>query len=328
MNQDFRKLIFPLLLDLCFIDTKKLLEYYKVVPEMEEAGIVIIPVDIGYFYREKKQADLFKMIDAARKLDKPVWAYSAGDVGKTIEDVFNFRFGGFHSKMDRKTFILPAFFQDPYKSYIEEGFFPIEKNKKPRIGFVGHANGSKIKYLKEYVHFLKRKLRNLKIKASDDQPFFPSGVIRNKYLRKLENNDKIATGFIYRTKYRAGARTKKERFKTTVEFYDNMKNNPYTFCMRGGGNFSVRLYETLAMGRIPVLIDTDSRLPLPWKNWESHAIITSYENLEHTLLKFHNSISPEEFKEFQWHNRNFWLTHLTREGYFIQMHHYFLNQIR
>lgn len=45
------------------------------------------------------------------------------------------------------------------------------------------------------------------------------------------------------------------------EFFSNLKNNTFGFCCRGSGNFSFRFYEILSMGRIPVLLSTDSVLP-------------------------------------------------------------------
>jgi len=54
-------------------------------------------------------------------------------------------------------------------------------------------------------------------------------------------------------------------------YYKILNNNKFSFCMRGAGNFSSRLYETLMMNRIPVLINTDTILPLEsviaWNNY-------------------------------------------------------------
>lgn len=44
-------------------------------------------------------------------------------------------------------------------------------------------------------------------------------------------------------------------------FLKNLEENAFILCPRGCGNFSYRFYETMAYGRIPVYIDTDSVLP-------------------------------------------------------------------
>jgi hypothetical protein len=45
------------------------------------------------------------------------------------------------------------------------------------------------------------------------------------------------------------------------EFLENMRSSLFIVCVRGAGNFSYRLYETLMMGRIPILVHTDGMYP-------------------------------------------------------------------
>ena len=79
---------------------------------------------------------------------------------------------------------------------------------------------------------------------------------RQKYLKHLEKVCK--TDFIYRKTFRA----QEMNFEIAKkEFYENIKRNFFTFCYRGEGNFSYRFYETLMMGRIPLLVDTDCVFP-------------------------------------------------------------------
>jgi hypothetical protein len=60
-----------------------------------------------------------------------------------------------------------------------------------------------------------------------------------------------------------------------------MAHTDYTLCLRGGGNFSKRFYETLAMSRIPVLVDTDCLLPFESVfSWESHIVRVPDADLE------------------------------------------------
>jgi hypothetical protein len=52
-----------------------------------------------------------------------------------------------------------------------------------------------------------------------------------------------------------------EKRKMTEAYFLNIKNNLFTFCYRGAGNFSERFYETLMMGRIPIVINTNCLFP-------------------------------------------------------------------
>ncbi len=324
----YRKMIFPLLLDLGFIKKGVLLDYYYLVDEIKAADVVIVPIDIKYFYKKNKTRELFSMVDAAKKMNKMVWVYSAGDIGKTLNmDVYTFRFGGFNSILSEKTFILPAFIPDPFENFKNQFTF-IEKEKKPKVGFVGHAHNSKRMLLREYLIYLGVQLINKRNEILDYQAFFPTGRKRSEYLKKLKESPEIMTDFILRKKYRGGSKTAEERIKTSAEFFKNLEENPYVFCLRGSGNFSTRFYEALAMGRIPLFLDTDCRLPLSWIQWKNHVVVTSPENFEADLIQFHKSLSNEEFKGIQLDNRKLWLSNLTREGYFVQIHDFFLNKLK
>lgn len=106
-----------------------------------------------------------------------------------------------------------------------------------------------------------------------------------------------------------------------------MSLNAYTFCIRGAGNFSVRLFETIAMGRIPVLINTDCKLPLENEiEWHKHAFIIAENdiiNLEKKLLDFHNQFSNKDFKDIQERNRKLWENKLERVSFFKTIHNTF-----
>jgi hypothetical protein len=321
ITQDYRKIIFPLLFDLCYAMNETLRKKYTLVDTILESDVVIVPVEIGYFYSVKKQQWLHDFIDEANELKKKVWVYTAGDFGITLnKDVYTFRLGGFASKFDVKTFILPAFISDPYLE-MEKKFIPVIKSKHPKIGFVGHANGSFFKWGKEFLIYGYYNLQRISRKIfSDYQSFYPSSIRRFNFLLALQKNSLIETDFILRDKYRAGVSSELERKQTTKAFFDNIYDNPYTFCLRGAGNFSVRLYETLAMGRIPLVVYTDFRLPLNHKiSWENHCVIVSENNLMTELIDFHESITDVEFIQMQINNRNLWLNHLSREAYFIEI---------
>lgn len=316
-----RRCIFPLLFDLCYTKNEYLLKQYELMDQMEEADIVIVPIDISEYYQKKQQKWLFDYIDKAIALQKKVWVYTAGDYGLSIDKrVYTFRLSGFDSKLDPNTFILPSFIDDPC-SIIQKKNHPIVKKPLPKIGFVGHASNSWTKWIKEVLVFLLHNYKRfVKVLFTDFQPFYPSSVKRYKLLSLLQKNNQIDANFIFRNQYRAGVKTVEDKKKTTLDFLKNIEENPYTFCLRGSGNYSVRLYETLAMGRIPFVIDTDFRLPLDGIiNWEQHCIIVSDKNICKGLIDFHQKISEEDFQKMQVNNRNLWLRFLNREAYFTNL---------
>jgi hypothetical protein len=104
-------------------------------------------------------------------------------------------------------------------------FEPIQ-NIKPSISFCGY-----------YLSHIERK---------KDIDFF------------IANKDKIDTNFILLNKFWGGKPHDPDLVKN---FTINMKQSTFNLCTRGNGNFSMRFYQTLSCGRIPVFTDTDMELP-------------------------------------------------------------------
>ncbi len=327
-----RKDVFPLLFDLVFKENAVLLGKYQLVTEINEADIVVFPIDYSVFLKYK--TEFSALLKDAKEYKKPIWIYTAGDYGFTnyISNAYTFRLGGFDSKLDQKTFIIPSFINDPYVTYLKQGFYPLKKEIKPSIGFVGHAQSGFLKYLKEYSNHLKYRLkRGFKQILADKQSFYPSSVKRAKYLRQLSLNMDLESNFILRNKYRAGLHTPKTQNESISEFYKNIFENAYTVCLRGVGNFSVRFYETLAVGRIPIVINTDCRFPLEDSiDWTKHCLIIdekSRKPLGDHILEFHNSLSHIQFEDIQKSNRALWLNYLYREAYFLEVYELFKSKV-
>lgn len=328
LTEAHRKRVFPLLFDIFYTKNKTLLAYYELVDNVEDCDLVVYPLDYSQFL--KFRVEFLALQKEAKEYNKPIWMYSGGDYGLTnyIKNSYTFRLGGFESKLNDTTYIMPSFINDPYIAQLPQGFSTLKKEEEPSIGFVGHAQSGLSKYLKEVSNHIKyqvkRKLNKLVV---DSQPFYPSSIKRAQYLTKFNLSDKLNTNFILRESYRAGVLTEIDKEKTTQEFYDNIFNNAYTFCIRGVGNFSVRFYEALAVGRIPVLLNTDCKLPFSDSiDWSKHCVILDEKekkSLEHQILEFHNSKTEDEFEAIQDSNRNLWENYLARHAYFINIHNIF-----
>lgn len=333
LTENNRSKVFPLLFDLHYVKNEQLLGFYELVDSVSDCNIVVFPIDYGSFFRYKKT--FLKLLTEAKNNKKPIWLYTAGDFGFTVHipNSYNFRLGGFHSKLGDNAFVIPSFINDPYGTVLRHSLSVLKKEEKPSIGFVGHAKTGVAKYAKSYFSHLKLRFKYI-VKSAyfDKQPFYPSGIKRAKYLNTLKRSENLDTNFILRDNYRAGAKDQKTKEETTVEFYNNIFDNLYTFCIRGVGNFSVRFYETLAVGRIPILLNTDCRLPLSnLIDWNKHVLIldpSSKVSLENQILQFHEAKSHEELSEIQKNNRKIWQTHLRRHSYFIKVHDIFAEQLK
>jgi len=146
--------------------------------------------------------------------------------------------------------------------------------------------------------------------------------IRSIGLDILKSSNLIKTNFIRKSEFWGGWFSKGMKIDhgnlLRKEFISNMENSDYVFCIRGGGNFSYRLYETLSAGRIPFLIDTNCLLPCCLYLNESYELFPRAENLQNIqniLLNFHQT-HKDDFGELQHKIRKFWENNLSPTGFF------------
>jgi Exostosin family len=109
-------------------------------------------------------------------------------------------------------------------------------------------------------------------------------------------------------------------------FYRNLEANLYNICCRGTENYSVRFYETLCMGRIPVVVDTDFVLPFDDViDYRKHCVWIERRDIAKAadiLLAFHQEHSDKELREMQKANRILWESCLSHTGYYRQLINY------
>ncbi len=79
-------------------------------------------------------------------------------------------------------------------------------------------------------------------------------------------------------------------------FKNNMLANQYQVCARGNANWSLRFYETLAYGRIPIYIESGGKLPFgEWRDYSQSlyqfVYVKDISKLEENLLTFHKKYS-------------------------------------
>jgi hypothetical protein len=321
-----RREVHPLLFDLHYYEQAhfSVFKCYSLVENPDEAAAFIFP--INYFtIAQKGYEEQYKMLyQLAVSKGKKMLVYTGGDYGKTFNDsvIITWRNSGFKSLNDRQTVIIPAFISDPLER--DDLEFKVYQYKvKPQISFTGFANPSFKEQLRILGATLKANLnRWLKKDISDTQSIYNAAGKRFAYLKELESYPSIKTDFIYRDKYRAGAIIQEQRETSTAVFFKNLNDAPYTFCMRGAGNFSVRFYESLALGKIPILIDTDVQLPLEQLiDWDQHICrVAPHENVTERLLEFHKSHTATSFEELQISNRSLYENYLVRHAYFCKLH--------
>jgi hypothetical protein len=178
----------------------------------------------------------------------------------------------------------------------------------PSVGFIGHVTSGL-----RSVSYLRRGWQH-----------FSGFRFRERVLRAFESHRAVSSDFVRRG-HNLGppmAGTDHDAFRKAMrsEYVRSVFRNPYSLCIRGAGNWSYRLFETLSAGRIPVLIDTDCALPLEGEvPWDDHLCRIPAERLNNapaTLAEFHRALGPVGLEAMQRRNRELWQTRLEPAAFF------------
>ena len=142
-----------------------------------------------------------------------------------------------------------------------------------------------------------------------------SSSIRGKCIEHFLKS-KISTNFVLRDRFIRFYPDDIQQKYRLVDYIENMQNNIFILTPRGTGNWSLRLYETMAYGRIPVLYDSDMLLPFSDKiNWNEIIILgKSSKELEDKVNRWYNK-GPEFIIQKQIECRKIWEDYLSMEGF-------------
>ncbi|TGD57166.1 exostosin domain-containing protein [Flavobacterium humi] len=296
----------------------------KRVEVMADADFVLLPFSVNYYAKEGKIKELEALNNDCVQWQKKAYAYIGGDFGMAFPEfpqITYLRMSGFKSQLSGLNKGFPVGLSDHFQRiFQQESITPVGKKQLPAIGFCGHATFSTVKRLKEIAKCLKENGRRFFQDPfrRDWEPLFASAYERAKLLSFCEDPLHIKTNFIYRDNYRAGAQTEADRDRTTLEYYSNIAQSDYVLCVRGAGNFSVRFYETLMMGKIPIFVNTDCLLPFEETiDWKKHVVWIEWkdrEKIAQIVSDFHTRISDEAFVELQLENRKLWKETLSAKG--------------
>ncbi len=317
--------------------------FLKETGAMDDCDFVVCPV----FWGEPQNAnpEIEMLAAEARRRKKQVIVFvladPAGPLNTAADNLVVFRSSLNKSQQRPREFVFPAF---PDEDILKYGmpFSPIPKAEVPLVGFCGNVdNNSEIKApLKRFIKV--QSYRYLLANVGVDRALKALGIsltrhegrrIRTQSIHALARSRQLRTNFVIRAAYHGGLFHRgienpdpQIKVSSQREFCANILESHYTLACRGGGNFSRRLYETLALGRIPVFINTDCAMPCEeWVDWKPYCVWVEERDmarLPQRILEFHQALSVEQFAERQAACRKFWEEWLSPRGYFQQLHRY------
>jgi hypothetical protein len=296
------------------------------IASAEEADFFVLPFDWRYttraVARTEEDADnartaAQRFADRAADLGKKLIVFYVGDTEEELPlpNAVVFR-TSLRRGLRLNEFATPVFLDD-FVGQRHGPDLPLRpKLRHPTVGFCGFAGYR----LMPDVSF-RRKARRAARWVRDG---FPPPTVRERAITHLQGHPSVMTDFLL-VEHGIGREGYGESARDA--FRRNLINTDYTLCARGGGNWSIRLYETLASARIPLFIDTDCVLPYDFEtNFKEYFVWVESEDVESVgekLIAFHDHLDDADFINLQRACRRIWEQRLTPEGFFSNFYRHF-----
>jgi hypothetical protein len=304
---------------------------FVLVDQPCDADICVMPKEWNYYLWHRKQDEALALAEQARSNGKKILIWFRGDLPPRIpfQNAVVFKCAINRSQSRTNHFAAPFFINDPTIKFSDGEIVLREKAQKAKVGFCGYGA---VKPLKLAYSIAANSLNYLKISLGrsnyESAPIIPATMLRARALSHLKRDKRIVTQFVIRDKYKAGAwKNPTDLQSATKVFFNNIYETDYTLCIRGYGNWSVRFYETLACGRIPIFIDTDCRLPFDFAlDWKKYCVWVDSKDLSHIadiIADFHSRLTPDRFLELQKSCRRLWQERLSLEGFMTHLSDHF-----
>ncbi|HEY4493179.1 MAG TPA: exostosin family protein [Candidatus Paceibacterota bacterium] len=272
----------------------------EIVNDPKTCDYFLLPYD--YFNIEARQFEeyLKNFTALAHKHNKKIIIFDFSDLDKKIyiPDSIQFRVSLYKTDKSGNEIAMPPFVENLGV------LTPRAKSDKPTIGFVGYSRAT----LKSLFKFGAHK---------------PGLYFRHKAIGLLQDSNDVITNFKERTSYAGHIDTiNMNPVEARQEFIDNIASSDLTLAPKGDGNYSIRFFETLALGRIPILIDTDCVLPFEdVLDYSKFIFRINYRELDKISDKFQmwwETLSSEEFQGMQTRAREAFENHLRMDKFLPQ----------
>jgi len=142
-------------------------------------------------------------------------------------------------------------------------------------------------------------------------------VLRKKALEIIEKDKRVDSNFTIFSRFFPHY-PEDFKIRNKQNYLDSMCNTHYVLTIRGCGNYSIRHFETLAAGRIPVMVDTNQYLPfdseIAWKETGVWVPFEDFNSIADQIYSFHSSLDNKSFDELAFRNEDIFEKFITREG--------------
>lgn len=287
---------------------------YTITDDLAQADMVFAPYRHSWLLRHDP-ALLQECVDTATRAKLPLLLDGMGDVEYpvTLPNTYVLRIGGYRFVEERGRIQVPPSSDDLLERVCNAELQIRKKGAgKPVVGFAGWAHLSPAQRLRTILKELPVRIRGV---FDSRYPAMQKGVLwRERALTVLKRSPLVQLNLKERRSFSGTSKTAQDDMRRLrKELVETILASDYALDVRGDTNDSTRLFEILSLGRIPLLLDTERRLPFAGEvDYKSFCVIVDFRDsnrLPERIAEFHARISPEEFEEMQRRAREAFVKH-------------------
>lgn len=272
---------------------------YVLVDDPKDAQFILLPYNYNNTVRVAPEL-LTECLALAEKYKKPLLIDGTGDIERPISlpNTIVLRYGGYRFLSRKNEIHIPLYADDLLEKYCG-GIMQIrQKTDIPSVGFSGWTKLSFVQEVRTIVKELPTRTHALfdeRYRACKKGVFF-----RQEAIAQLMGSAAVVPHVLSRSSYSGHLNTVSDSpQKLRKEFVENLLQSDYGLDVRGDANASIRLFEILSLGRIPVIIDTERFFPFSEKiDYSSFSCVVDFRDLgslPERIADFHAALSPERF---------------------------------
>ncbi len=260
----------------------------NVSDSVSESDLILVPHDFSCLKNDLNYLD--EIIKLGKKHNKKIvlFYYSDSSSDINLDDAIVIRSSRYASDLRGNEIIMPAYVEALHERY---ALTCREKTISPSVGFVGQASFRGFKHRILYI------LKNYFLLSG----YRKEGIFfRRKLIQEFIKSKSIIPKFKLRRFYSGNIKSIEGDVKSVrSEYINNILDSDFTLSPKGDGNYSLRFYETLALGRIPILLNSDMKLPLDdiinYKEFIIQLSLNDIDKSSDIVHKFWQDVSNNEF---------------------------------
>ncbi len=286
---------------------------FDIVADPAQAEYFLIPYN--YFNACKHGGYVEHFIEFSNKYDKEIIIFDYTDYHEDIPvpNAVIFRYSLYRHQKKNYEYAVPPFTED---LSIGHPFEVRRKSIYPVISFCGWAGFTSFSQrLKFHIKNLRNDIKQL-LSLDRGLAVYKQGIyFRIKALSVLKKSPLVQTNFIIRSSFSGHAKTiSLDLIVARREYIENIANSDFVLMVKGDGNCSMRFYEALSLGRIPLFVDTDCVLPIEDELcYGDFMVKVDYRDIwriDSIIADYYAKLSEKDFIEMQKSAKRAFVEHL------------------